>query len=135
MKKIILSALVAGIVLLILSILGLYITIWFFPGIASQYFDPAFATQSSRIMIFYLHPFVLSLALSWFWSRFKDVLSGSFFTRGVEFALIYVFIAVFPMMWFMFSMISISFEMIATWFMLSLVRGVIAGLIFEKMNP
>jgi hypothetical protein len=135
MKKIALSALVAGIVLLILSILGLYITIWFFPGIAGQYFDPAFDTQSSRVMIYFLHPFVISLALSWFWSRFKGVLTGSFITRGIEFGVIYVLVAVFPMMWLIYSAMNVSFEMVTTWFVLAIIQGLIAGLVFEKMNP
>jgi len=135
MKKILVSALVAGIVLLILSIVGLYITIWFLPGLALQYFDPAFDMQSSKIMIYYLHPFIISLALSWFWSRFKGVLTGSFFTRGIEFGLIYALIATFPMMWLIYSAMNISLEMISTWFVLALLQGLIAGLVFEKMNP
>ena len=135
MKKIIVAGLVAGVVLLILSVLGLYITIWLFPNIASQYFDPAFDTQSSRVMIYYLHPFVIALALSWFWSRFKDVLKGSFITRGIEFGLIYVIVATFPMMWLIYSAMSVSLLIVATWFVLALVQAVIAGLILEKMNP
>lgn len=135
MRKIIIAGLVAGIILLILSVFGLYITIWLLPNIASQYFDPAFASQSSRVMIYYLHPFVIALALSWFWSRFKGVLTGSFLTRGIEFGLIYVMVAIFLMMWLIYSAISISLEMVATWFVLGLLQGVAAGLIFEKMNP
>jgi len=135
MKKIIVSALVAGIILLILSVLGLYITIWFFSGLASQYFDPAFDMQSSKIMIYCIHPFIISLALSWFWSRFKGVLSGSFLTRGIEFGLIYSLIATLPIMWLIYSAMNISLEMVATWFVFGLLQGVIAGMVFEKMNP
>jgi uncharacterized membrane protein (DUF485 family) len=135
MKKIITSALVAGLVLLLLSILGLYITVWFFPGIASQYFDPAFDTQSSRVMIYFLHPFIISFALSWFWSRVKGVLNGSFVTRGIEFGLLYALVATFPMMWLIYSAMNVSLEMVATWFVLAVVQGLIAGLVFEKMNP
>ena len=135
MKKIIISGLLAGGVLCILSILGLYITIWFFPAIAAQYFDPAFDAQSSKVMIYFLHPFIISLALSWFWSRFKEALTGSFITRGIEFGLIYVLIATFPMMWLIYSAINVSLAMISTWFALGLVQGVVAGLIFEKTNP
>jgi hypothetical protein len=135
MKKILISAFVAGIALLILSILGLYITIWFFPGLALQYFDPTFDAQSSRVMIYFLHPFVISLALSWFWSRFKGVLKGSFITRGIEFGAIYTLVATFPMMWLIYSAMSISLEMVATWFVLAIIQGLIAGLVFEKMNP
>ena len=134
-RKIILSGLVAGAVLLILSVLGLYITIWLLPNIASQYFDPAFDTQSSRVMIYYLHPFVIGMALAWFWSRFKSSLTGSLLARGIEFGVIYVLIATLPMMWLIYSAMSISLEMVATWFVLGILQGIVAGLIFEKMNP
>ena len=135
MKKIIAAGLAAGIVLLILSVLGLRITIWLFPSIAMQYFDPAFALQSSRIMFYYIHPFVVALALSWFWSQFKTILRGSFITRGIEFGLIYAIIAILPMMLLIYSAMNVSVEMIATWFVLGLFQGIVAGLVFEKMNP
>jgi hypothetical protein len=135
MKKIIISGIVAGITLLILSVLGLYITIWFFPTIAEQYFDPAFSMQSSRIMMYLVHPFIISMALAWFWSRVKTVLKGSFLTKGIEFGLIYTVIAIFPMMWLIYSAVNVSIEMLATWFVLGLFQGIISGLIFEKTNP
>jgi len=135
MRKIILAGLVAGVVLLVLSVLGLYITTWLFPGIAMQYFDPAFDTQSGRVMIYYIHPFIISMALSWFWSRSKGILTGSFITRGIEFGLAYALVAIFPMMVLIYSAMSISLAMVSTWFALGLLQGIIAGLIFEKMNP
>jgi len=135
MKKIFLAGLVAGVVLLILSMIGLYMTIWLFPGLAQQYYDPAFDLQSSRVMIYYLHPFIISLALSWFWNRAKKVLAGSFITRGIEFGLIYALVAILPMMWLIYSAMSISLSMVCIWFVFSLLQAVIAGLIFEKINP
>jgi hypothetical protein len=135
MKKIIIPGIVAGFVLLILSVAGIYATVWIFPGIATQYFDPAFDMQSSRVMIYYLHPFVIAMALSFFWGRFKTVLTGSFLTRGIEFGLIYAMVAVFPMMWLIYGAMSVSIEMLATWFILAVIQGLIAGLIFEKLNP
>jgi hypothetical protein len=135
MKKIIVSGLVAGVVLLILSILGLYATLWFLPKLAAQYYDPTFDTQSGRNMIYYVHPFIISMALSWFWQRFKGLLTGSFLMRGIEFGLVYVMIAIFPLMWLIYSAINVSLPMVATWFVFGLLQGVIAGLVFEKMNP
>ncbi|TAN14936.1 MAG: hypothetical protein EPN37_11125 [Chitinophagaceae bacterium] len=135
MKKIIISGLIAGVILLVLSILGLYLTMWLFPDIAMQYFNPAFNDQSSRYMIYYIHPFIIALALSWFWNRFKGILTGSFFTRGIEFGLIYVLIATFPSMWLIYSAISVSLPMVATWFVFGLLQGIISGLVFEKINP
>jgi hypothetical protein len=135
MKKIIIPGIVTGFALLMLSVAGLYATTWFFPGIAMQYFDPAFDMQSSRVMIYYLHPFIIAMALSFFWGRFKIVLAGSFLTRGIEFGLIYAMVAVFPMMWLIYGAMSVSMEMLATWFILAVLQGLIAGLIFERLNP
>jgi hypothetical protein len=135
MKKIILSGLAAGVVLLIFSILALYATIWLFPTLAAQYYDPAFDTQAGRYMLYYAHPFVIALALSWFWSRFKAVLTGGFITKGIEFGVVYALIAIFPVMWLIYSAMSVSFALVATWWVFGLLQGVIAGLVFEKLNP
>jgi hypothetical protein len=135
MKKILIAGLVAGVILLVLSVLGLYTTIWFFPGVASQYFDPAFNTGEGRVMLYYIHPFVISIALSWFWNRFKGTLTGSLITRGIEFGVIYTLIATLPMMVLIYSAMNVSLAIVATWFVLALVQGTVAGLVFEKMNP
>jgi hypothetical protein len=134
-KKIIVSGLAAGIVLLILSVLALYGTIWLFPRLTQQYYDPAFDSQSDRVMIYYAHPFVIAMALAWFWNRFKGSLTGSFLTRGIEFGLAYALIAIFPSMWLIYSAMSVSLPMVATWLLFGLFQGVIAGLVFEKTNP
>jgi hypothetical protein len=86
-------------------------------------------------VLYCIHPFVISLALSWFWDRFKGVLKGSFITRGIEFGFIYALVAIFPMMWLIYSSMSISLIVVAVWFLLSLLQAVIAGLVLEKMNP
>jgi hypothetical protein len=135
MKKIILSGLLAGVVLLILSIGGLYATIWFFPGVAAQYYDPTFDTQAGRYMIYYAHPFVIALALSWFWDRFKGVLTGGFLTKGIEFGFVYALIAIFPIMWLTYSAMNVSLALVASWWVFGLLQGLVAGLVFEKLNP
>jgi hypothetical protein len=135
MKKVIFPGLVAGVVLLILSILGLYLNIWIFPDLAMQYFQPAFNEQSSRIMLYFIHPFIIAMALSWFWSKIKGILKGSFLTRGIEFGIIYALVATFPAMWLVFSSITVSLQMVFTWFVLGFIQAIIAGLVCEKMNP
>ena len=135
MKKVITSGLLAGVVLLILSVVGLFATIWLFPALAMQYYDPAFDSQSGRYMIYYAHPFVIGLALAWFWDRFKGALKGSFFAKGIEFGLIYALIALFPIMWLTYSALSVSLAMVATWWGFGLLQAVVAGLVFEKTNP
>ena len=124
-----------GVVLLILSVVGLYVMIYAFPTIAAQYYDPAFESQAGRYMIYYAHPFVIALALSWFWDRFKTVLTGGFLTKGIEFGFVYALVALFPIMWLIYSAMSVSFPMVATWWLFGLLQGVVAGLVFEKLNP
>jgi hypothetical protein len=135
MKRIIVSGLIAGIVLLILSVTALYATIFFLPGLAMQYYNPAFDTQSSRYMIYYFHPFIIALALAWFWDRFKGTLTGSFLSRGIEFGFIYAVIALFPLMWLIYSAMDVSLPMVGTWLLFGLLQGTTAGLVFEKLNP
>src|SRR6185312_14509066 len=135
MKKVIVSGLVAGALLLLFSVLGLYATIWFLPGVATQYFDPAFSSEPGRVMFYYIHPFIISIALSWFWNRFKGSLTGSFLTRGIEFGVMYTLIATLPMMVLIYSAMNVSLAIVATWFLLALIQGTTAGLVFEKMNP
>ena len=135
MKKILTSGLIAGVVLLLLSFLGLHLTTWLFPNLTAEYFNPVFEGQRDRYLLYYLHPFIISLALSWFWARFKGLLSGSFISLGIEFGVIYVLIAIFPMMWLIYSSMNLSVTMVASWLAFALVQGIVAGLIFEKTNP
>jgi hypothetical protein len=34
-----------------------------------------------------------------------------------------------------YSAMSVSFPMVATWWLFGLLQGVVAGLVFEKLNP
>lgn len=135
MKKIITSGICAGIVLLIISEVVLHITVLLFPSIAVEYFAPAFDTGSKHASLYYLHPFVIGLALAWFWTRFKGVLTGSFINRGIEFGLIYVAVGSIPMLWLIYAAMNVSLAIVFTWFVMALLQGIIAGLIFEKLNP
>ena len=118
-----------------MSILGLYATIWLFPSLAVLYFDPAFDTQSERAILYFMHPFVAGLALSWFWDRSKALFKGTFLVRGIEFGLLYWLVSVVPMMWLIYSAMSVSLAMVATWWLFGLLQGLFAGLVFEKLNP
>lgn len=135
MKKILVSGLLAGILLFVLSVLSLYILLWLFPNMASQYYSPAFTQRANRYTLYYVHPFVIALSLSWVWDRFKSLLKGSNLTRGLEFGLIYTAVATFPMMWLIYSAINTSLVMVLSWLVFGLLQGCIAGLVFERTNP
>ena len=88
MRKIIISGLVAGVILFLFSYGGLYVAFNFFPYLFVEYNNPIFNSDGSRDMLFYLHAFIISFALAWFWERFKGLFHGPFLLRGLEFGLL-----------------------------------------------
>ena len=135
MKKVVISGSIAGLVLVALSFVALYATILLLPGVALEYYDAAFRTNGTGTILYYLHPFILSLALAWFWERFKGVFTGSFMMRGIEFGLVYLLVATLPAMWIIYSAMSVTLIIVLTWFVYGFIQAVIAGLIFERLNP
>jgi hypothetical protein len=85
--------------------------------------------------LFYVHPFVLSWALSWFWDRYKGLFNGSIVLRAIEVALVYGVVAMVPVLWLTFSAIDISGYMVITWLAYGVAQAFIAGLVFAKVNP
>jgi hypothetical protein len=135
MKKILIPGILTGIFLLISSFLALFLTIKLFPSLAWEYFGPTFNTDGSRDILFYIHPFLLGLALAWFWNRVKEIFTGNSIAKALEFSLIYAAIATIPTMWITFSAINISLEMVLTWILYGLFQALVAGLILSRLNP
>jgi hypothetical protein len=135
MKNIIRPALIAGIILFAVSYGGLYLAIQFMPFLFVKYINPMFTSDSSRDILFYSHAFVLSLALAWFWDRFKNLFKGNFFMRGLEFGLVYGVVALLPVMWITFSSLDITLIMVISWLFYGLCQAVVAGIIFARLNP
>ena len=133
-KNLIIKSLIAGFILLIINFLGLFITIKFFPSLAFEYFSPAFDMEGYKGVLFFLHPFVVSFALAWFWKRFKKFMSGNFWVQGIEVGLVYGLIAVFPSMWMILSAFDVSLLLVISWFIHGLIQGTIVGLIYAKMD-
>jgi hypothetical protein len=135
MKKIFLSGLIAGSILFILSYGGLYIAVQFFPNLFVEYNNPLFNSDGSRDILFYLHAFIISFALAWFWDRLKGLFKGTLILRGLEFGFVYSMVALLPVMWITFSALDISVTMVLSWFLYGLTQAIIAGLVFAKINP
>jgi len=135
MKKILITGLIAGCILFVLSYGGLFLGVRFFPGLFAAYNNPLFNSDGSRDVLFYLHAFIISFALSWFWDRFKVLFKGTLIMRGLEFGLVYSIIALLPVMWISFSSLDITVVMVLSWFLYGLAQAIIAGLVFAKINP
>jgi hypothetical protein len=128
--------LIAGFLVLLVSLALLYSIIYLLPTAMEEYYNPVFRSSSfSTDWLFYAHPFVLSISLYWFWDRFKSFLNGSIIWRAFEIALVYGIIAMLPVLWLTFSAIDISFIMAATWLAYGILQAFVAGLVFARMNP
>ena len=134
MKKIILSVIISGIVLLILSVAMFYASVYLFPAVTQEYLSTVFRTSGKTDWLYYAHPFVLSVALKWFWERYKDIFKGSFILRALEVALVYGIVALIPVLWLTFSAIDVSLQMALTWLLYGLIQAFAAGIVFAKLN-
>lgn len=135
MKKILISGLIAGCILFIVSYGSLFLAVKFLPGLFIEYNNPLFNSDGSRDALFYLHAFIFSFALAWFWDRFKGLFKGPSMIRGFEFGLVYSIVALLPVMWISFSALDVTIVMVLSWFAYGLMQATVAGIIFAKVNP
>jgi hypothetical protein len=135
MKKILIAGLITGCILFVFSYGGLFLAVRFFPSLFVEYNSPLFNSAGSRDVLFYMHTFIISFALSWFWDRFKGLFKGVFILRGLEFGLVYSIIALLPVMWISFSALDITVAIVVSWFAYGLAQAIVAGIVFAKVNP
>lgn len=135
MKKDIFPVLLAGVAVLVTSLVLLYGSILLFPRVMEEYYNDVFRASSFETdWLFYAHPFVLSAALKWFWERYKQLFKGSFFTRALEVGLVYGVVAMLPVLWLTFSAIDISVVMVLTWLVYGVIQATVAGIVYAKLN-
>jgi hypothetical protein len=135
MNKVLIAWFTAGTVMLILGAGMLYGGIYFFPRISDEYFSPVFRKAGAADWTFFVHPFILAFALTWFWKRYKGIFKGGVLFRALEVALVYSIVALLPILWLTFSAIDVSLKMIITWFIYGFVQSFASGIVFAKLNP
>lgn len=136
MKKAISAVIVSGIILLLVSFALLYAMVAIFPQQAEEYYSPVFRwSNAGTDWMFYAHPFVLSIALKWFWERYKEILPGGKFMKALELAFVYGIVAMLPVLWLTFSAIDISALMVLSWLGYGILQAFVAGLVFATLNP
>lgn len=134
-KKVILSLSIASAVLLAMSFIMLRLSIYLFPTLTMEYLSPVFRSAGKMDWLYYVHPLVISIALLWFWERYKGIFSGPCILRAFEVALVYGIVAMVPVLWLTFSAIDVSFQMILTWLLYGFIQAFAAGIVFAKLNP
>ncbi len=135
-KKTCLSLAIASLVLLGMSFIMLRLSIILFPGVTMEYLSPVFRPAGRLDWLYFGHPLVISIALLWFWERYKDLFSGHhLILRAFEVALVYGIVAMVPVLWLTFSAIDVSLKMILTWLLYGFIQAFAAGIVFAKLNP
>jgi hypothetical protein len=130
------TILTAGVLVLIVSVGLLYGFITFFPALMEEYYNPVFRSNSfATDLLFYVHPFIISAALFWFWEITKELFTGSLMMRAYKVGVSYGLIAMVPVLWLTFSAIDVSPLMVFTWVAYGVVQAFIACLVFAKRNP
>jgi hypothetical protein len=135
MKKLLLSVILSTVVLLLLSWGMLFLSIQFFPDVSAEYLSPVFRSAGKIDWMYFIHPLVLSIALKWFWERYKSIFNGNILLKGFEVALVYSVVAMIPVLWLTFSVIDISMKMVLTWMLYGFLQAFAAGIVFAKLNP
>ena len=85
--------------------------------------------------MFFIHPFIISFALAWFWSRFKSLFEGNFWFRGFEVGVVYALIAILPSMWMIYSAFNVTLPMVISWSIYGTMQAIVAGIISAKLSP
>lgn len=134
MKKVLVPGILLSVVLLLFAFLCLWLMPIVLPKVAEEYYNPSFVNDPARNAWYYVQPVVLAFGLSWFWSRFKQVLTGNWFFQGLEMGLIYLVIATIPAMVLTFSAIDVSLQVIGTWILYGFLQATLAGLIFARLH-
>lgn len=136
MKKALIAGFTAGSVLLILSLAIFFLQFRIFPEMADTYWSQAFRwSDRSTDWMFYLHPFVLSFALKWFWERYKDLFPAGGLMRALEVALVYGVVAMLPVLWMTYTALNVSGVQVLSWLCYGIFQAFVAGLVFSWLNP
>lgn len=130
------TILIAGALVLIASVALLYGSITFFPALMDEYYNSVFRSNSfTTDLLFYVHPFILSAAMFWFWEITKELFTGSLLIRAYKVGVSYGLIAMVPVLWLTFSAIDVSPLMVFTWVAYGVLQAFIACVVFAKRNP
>lgn len=128
-REIFKNTIISGIAIFIVSYGGLFVAIRLFPIFFIDYINPVFNSDGSRDVYFYMHPFILALSLSVFWNRFRKYFEGNIFLNGIEFGLIYAFVALVPLLWITYAAMDVEFQMVFTWLVYGLFQSCVAGVV------
>ncbi len=135
MKKVVVPGLVSGAVMFLVGIVVSIVTVKLFPDLMREYnnFFIFRSGKDSIMNLYYVQPFVLGLILAWVWDAVKKSVKGKGLQKGVNFGLVYG-LTVIPGMIMSYASFKISLGMVLSWTVSVFITGVLAGMVYAKMN-
>lgn len=108
--------------------------VFVFPSLGAEYLNASlFRPWSDPLMsLYFLHPFLVGVILVWIWTKTKQLFIGTQFERAYKFGFVYALLA-FPGMLISYASFPVSFLMVLSWFISSILQGLVAGLLFTKI--
>ncbi|MBI4130521.1 hypothetical protein HY468_04345 [Candidatus Roizmanbacteria bacterium] len=136
MKKIILTGLLVGTGMLVLSFVVSPLLTLVFPAIVSEYQNPSLFRPwtDPLMMLYFLHPFTTGIILSWIWEKTKGMFKQKeWWRRGAAFGLTYGLISL-PGMLISYATFPLSVAMVVSWTVSALVQLIGAGIVLVKIR-
>ncbi|MFH1181745.1 MAG: hypothetical protein V1702_02200 [Candidatus Woesearchaeota archaeon] len=135
MKKVLIG-LLAGVVMLIVGFGFNMLFDFVFPVAAAEYQNPAIFRPWSDplMMLYFIYPFVLGIALSFFWAMAKGMFKGGVWERAAKLAFMYFIIATIPGMLMSYSSFQVSLLLILSWTINGFLSVFAAGVVFAKLD-
>ena len=117
-RNIIVTGLLAGLIVLVVSVGLSFLSNLLLPDLMAEYANTElFRPWNDPLMsIYFAYPFIMGLALAWFWNRVKSTFrANSAWSRGVQYGFAYWIIATIPGMFITYSSLQVSLPMVLTW--------------------
>jgi hypothetical protein len=135
MKKVVISGLVAGVLMLCVStILGLFFST-IFPDVMAEYSNSEIFRQMDDPLMCYmfLHPFVMGVILSFIWLKVRGLIDEEGLKKGLVYGFfVWLFFGV-PGMLMSISTFQVSTFIVGTWTVSVLAQDLAAGALFARM--
>lgn len=136
MKKILLLGLLAGAIMVGISLLVNALSNVLLPSLMTEYeTSGVFRPWSDPLMsLMFVEPFILGVILAWIWDKTKSCFHAKTCCKaGILFGLVYWMLTI-PGMIMSYSSFPISLTMIASWSLTILLHAFATGLLLSKMN-
>lgn len=135
MKKVVISGLVAGALMLGVSLLLSLIISAIFPDSMAEYSNSDIFRQWGDPLMYYffLHPFVMGVILSFIWLKVGGLINGEGLEKGLVYGFyVWIFFGV-PGMLMTISSFQVSTFLVLTWTVSVLAQDMAAGVAISRM--